>query len=103
LIKTLSNNLKRLDLNRVIHDLMEEKKQLDAVISSLEMLEKPETSTAGAQNDLHVPKRRGRRSMSPDERQKVSARMKGYWLTRHASEETKELPERASGSSNPGK
>lgn len=73
-----------MDLSRLIQDLNAEKEKLERVIASLEELQR----FAG----LSVPpapasgERRGRKSMSPEERQQVSDRMKRYWADRHKSE-----------------
>lgn len=68
-----------MDLYKAIQDLYSEKEKLERVIASLEELQR----TAG---DLpEVPrtlKRRGRKSMNPEERQEVSERMKRYWESR---------------------
>lgn len=68
-----------MDLYKAIQDLYAEKEKLERVIASLEELQR----TAG---DLPlVPKtgkRRGRKSMSAQERQEVSQRMKRYWEAR---------------------
>jgi len=64
----------------VIEELRGEKQRLDRVIASLEDLKAP---VAGAA--IPVRSRRGRKSMSPEERREVSARMKKYWAGRLAS------------------
>ena len=65
-----------MDLYRTIQQLYEEKERLERVIASLEELQR----TAGS---LPIPpqssKRRGRKSMTTEERQEVSERMKKYW------------------------
>lgn len=67
-----------MDLNKVIHDLHEEKKKLDRVIASLEELQR-----IGASLDMvQGVKRRGRKSMDAKARQEVSQRMKKYWAMR---------------------
>jgi hypothetical protein len=69
-----------MDLSKTIQDLYVEKEKLERVIASLEDLQR----AAG----LGIPpapsrgKRRGRKSMSPDDRQEVSERMKRYWAGR---------------------
>jgi len=64
-----------MDLYETIQDLYAEKERLERVIASLEAL------MGIAKTD--VPKacgsKRGRKSMSPSEREEVSARMKKYW------------------------
>lgn len=68
-----------MDLYKAIQDLYAEKEKLERVIASLEELQR----TAGS---LPAPpaggKRRGRKSMSPKEREEVSERMKKYWAGR---------------------
>ena len=68
-----------MDLYKAIHDLMQEKKRLDAVIASLEM---------GTNGAVREKSRRGRKSMSPDERAIVSKRMAAYWAARRAQTAT---------------
>jgi hypothetical protein len=66
-----------MDLFKAIQDLHAEKEKLERVIASLEELQ----CAAG----LRIPpqpgagKRRGRKSMGPEERQEVSERMKKHW------------------------
>jgi hypothetical protein len=70
-----------MDLSRTIAGLYEEKARLDRVIASLEQLgvnSFPVSITAA---------RRGRRFMSPEERLKVSERMRKYWAGRKAAEQ----------------
>jgi len=69
-----------MDLSKTIEELRREKETLERVIASLEELNAP---VAGAATP--VRSRRGRKSMSPEERRKVSARMKNYWAGRLAS------------------
>jgi len=71
------------DLVKAIRDLYEEKKRLDAVIASLEAMLAADTKVA-----VPTPlKRRGRKSMSRDERSVVSERMKRYWAARRQQRE----------------
>ncbi len=66
-----------MDLYKTIRDLYEEKKRLDDLIASLEgMLLSDRPGTASK------PRRRGRKAMSPEERQAVSDRMRKYWASR---------------------
>jgi len=75
----------RLDLHKVIRSLLEEKRQLESVIASLESLEK--SGAIGAiEGTAQGTQRRGRRDMPLDERRLVSERMKRYWLKRKASQ-----------------
>jgi len=64
-----------MDIYKAIHDLIQERKHLDAVIASLEA-----RSRTGGQ----TKSRRGRKSMSAEERAQVSRRMAAYWATRRA-------------------
>jgi hypothetical protein len=68
-----------MDLYKAIQDLYAEKEKLERVIASLEELQR----SSGAIPALEKPaKRRGRKSMSSQERQEVSQRMKKYWESR---------------------
>jgi hypothetical protein len=70
-----------MDLYKAIQDLYAEKEKLERVIASLEELQR----TAGTMPTLppvKTAKRRGRKSMSSDERQEVSERMRKYWAGR---------------------
>ena len=78
-----------MDLYKAIQELYAEKEKLERVIASLEELQR----TGGTIPPLPNPaKRRGRKSMSPLERQQVSERMRKYWAGRR----TGEKPARAS-------
>jgi hypothetical protein len=70
-----------MDLYKAIRELYEEKRRLDQVIASLEALQEVD----GTSETPAAPKRRGRKSMSPEEKKEVSERMKGYWATRKKS------------------
>jgi hypothetical protein len=69
-----------MDLYLAIQGLYVEKEKLELVIASLEELQR----AAG----LRVPpapgsgQRRGRKSMSPEDRKEVSERMKKHWASR---------------------
>lgn len=67
-----------MDIYKAIHDLLQEKKRLDAMIASLEA-----RSTTGTREK----RRRGRKSMSPEERAVVSRRMAAYWAVRRGQAE----------------
>ena len=60
----------------MIEELRREKEWVERVIASLEVLQSPAV--------LATPekKRRGRKSMSPEERREVAARMKKSWANR---------------------
>lgn len=79
-----------MDLRKTIAELYEEKTRLDKVIASLEQLAlEPSVIPVS----IH---RRGRKFMSPQERRKVSERMRRYWATRKATQH--EAAARAMGS-----
>jgi len=80
-----------MDLYKAIQDLYSEKEKLERVIASLEELQR----SSGAIPSLEEPaKRRGRKSMSSQERQEVSQRMKKYWESRRKSGAGKPKPPR---------
>jgi hypothetical protein len=68
-----------MDLYKAIRDLYAEKERLERVIASLEELQRAANDPAAAAPER---KRRGRKSMDPEERQQVSERMKKYWAGR---------------------
>ena len=80
-----------MDLYKAIQDLYAEKVNLERVFASLEELQR----SAGA---LPAPakagRRRGRKSMSPSEREEVSERMRRYWASRR--DDKKQVPETGS-------
>lgn len=76
-----------MDLYKAIQDLYAEKEKLERVIASLEELQR---AAGGGIPPAPGGKRRGRKSMGPDERQEVSERMKRYWARRRAPDETEE-------------
>jgi hypothetical protein len=65
-----------MDLYGAIAELLNEKKRLDRLISSLEAMQE------GGLPVQEPPKRRGRKNMSEGERREVSERMKKYWAAR---------------------
>ena len=69
-----------MDIESVIQKLQRERARLDEIITSFEQLQQ---SVAVAVKK--VPQRRGRKFMSAEERQQVSARMKRYWESRRTS------------------
>ncbi len=78
-----------MDLHKAIHDLYAEKEKLERVIASLEELQR----TAGSLSELpQTGGRRGRKSMSPKERQEVSERMKKYWASRRKQQRELQRP-----------
>jgi hypothetical protein len=68
------------NLDQAIESLRLELVRLDAVIAAVEAL------ASGQHNapDFHKQSKRGRKSMSMEERLDVSARMKKYWAERRA-------------------
>jgi hypothetical protein len=64
-----------MDVFRAINDLFEEKKRIDRMIAALEAKQK-------SHNGSSLRKRRGRTSMSAEERRQVSERMRKYWEDR---------------------
>jgi hypothetical protein len=69
-----------MDLSKVIQDLNAEKEKLERAIALVEELQR-----AAGGSIPPAPgggKRRGRKSMGPEERQNVSARIKRYWARR---------------------
>lgn len=67
-----------MDLLKAIRELYEEKERLESAIASLESYARSKES--------HVSRAptRGRKSMSSEERQEVSARMRSYWAARRS-------------------
>ena len=65
-----------MDVNKALRELHEEKRRLDVIIAALE---------ARLGNGSRTRSRRGRKSMSPEERQQVSKRMSQYWEARRAA------------------
>lgn len=67
-----------MDLLKAIQALYDERKRLDGAIEALESV-----LQAGPESpDGERPKRRGRKSMSREERLKVSERMRKYWASK---------------------
>jgi hypothetical protein len=62
------------DYAAIIKALRAQMQQIDRAIANLEALNSP--------NGAEPAKRRGRKSMSPEEAQQVSERMKRYWAGR---------------------
>jgi hypothetical protein len=77
-----------MDVIKALQELHQEKKRLDAAITALETRLR---LAKGARADARV-ERRGRKSMSPEERQEVSRRMAKYWEERRA-QSNQESPE----------
>lgn len=68
-----------MDLYKALQDLYAEKAKLERAIASLEELQR---IGAGVPGIPTVNKRRGRKSMNPEEREEVSRRMRKYWANR---------------------
>jgi hypothetical protein len=69
-----------MDLYKAIRQLREEIELLDRVIESLEHLEKGGLADVAAPIPPEQPaKRRGRKSMTEEERRAVSERMRKFW------------------------
>lgn len=71
------------DLYKTISDLLEERRRLDALILRLERTQANEV--AKTHLTPRSKKKRGRKSMSSDERREVSERMRKYWAERRTS------------------
>jgi|HubBroStandDraft_1064217.scaffolds.fasta_scaffold25371_3 hypothetical protein len=69
-----------MDTRKLVQELHEEKRRLTVVIAHLEAVE--EALSGAPPQDTPALRARGRKSMSPAERQEVSARMRKYWATR---------------------
>jgi hypothetical protein len=72
-----------MDIRKIIQDLYAEKEKLDRAIASPQNLQPAVGLPALAESRT----RRGRKSMSEEERKKVSLRMKTYWSARRRGEE----------------
>ena len=64
-----------MDDRRILRELYAQRDNLDRVIKQLESLESGSSVDGG-------PKRRGRKSMGPEERKIVSERIRKYWEAR---------------------
>ena len=81
-----------MDLYKAIRELVEERKRIDRIIASLEeMLERGRLHSPGKSPVIKTSStsasRRGRKSMSPEERREVSERMARYWAGRRKERE----------------
>jgi len=77
-----------MDVIKALRELHEEKRRLDRVIGALEA-----TLEAQAGNRLTQKTRRGRKSMSAEERIEVSRRMSEYWAAKRAQRNGAEVEE----------
>jgi uncharacterized protein YhaN len=76
------------DFYQAIRELREEKKRLDRLIAAIEAIENGQPQ----EKALNVSRRRGRKSMSENERREVSERMKRYWAARRDSANREKIP-----------
>jgi hypothetical protein len=67
-----------MDLQETIRQLQVQKRQIDVAIANLEDLQ----GTHDGGGNIVMINRRGRKSMGPEERQRVSDRIRRYWATR---------------------
>jgi hypothetical protein len=67
-----------MDVNKTLQELYEERRRLDSAIASLEARQR-------ALAKIVLAPRRGRKTMSEEERQAVSLRMAKYWEARKAA------------------
>src|SRR5258708_5991856 len=74
-----------MDLNKTLQQLYEERKRLNMAIASLEARQRTLAKIASTP-------RRGRKSMSEEERRAVSLRMVKYWKARKAAKAAAEPP-----------
>ena len=68
-----------MDLSKAIQELYAEKEKVEQAIALLEELQKKGIEGAARSKP---PKRRGRKTMDPAEREEVSRRMRAYWDSR---------------------
>ena len=78
-----------MDLYKALQDLYAEKERLERAIESLEELQRTEHLSPAVRRDN---KHRGRKSMSLEEREEVSKRMKRYWATRRTAKREQRQP-----------
>jgi hypothetical protein len=69
-----------MDIYKALQDLYAEKAKLERAIASLEELQR--LGAGGLPGFPQTGKRRGRKSMTPEEREEVSRRMRKYWANR---------------------
>lgn len=77
----------KMDLDKALRELYEERKRLDRAISRIE-------SRLAVLSDQSKRSTRGRKSMGSEERLKVSARMTAYWAARRAQGQPAASPAR---------
>ena len=78
-----------MDLTGAIRSLRAEVEKIDRIIAALETLA-PAAGVAEATEGAAPapPRKRGRKGMSPEERQEVAERMRRYWAGRRGQEKT---------------
>jgi hypothetical protein len=82
-----------MDYYKYLRELYEEKKRLDRIIAHLEALAERRSSSLSIPTD----RRRGRKpGMSPEEKARISARMREYWAKRRKPEDEEERTNSAS-------
>ncbi|HSW49296.1 MAG TPA: hypothetical protein VLH09_03930 [Bryobacteraceae bacterium] len=75
-----------MDLPRAIKELYAEKRRLEDAIASLEELLAAKGGRAAKETEqFRIKGRRGRKSMPPEERRRVSERMRKYWAQRRSN------------------
>jgi len=74
-----------MDVNKTLQQLYEERRRLDMAIAGLEARQRTLAKIA-------TTPRRGRKSMSEEERRAVSLRMAKYWEARKAAQAAAESP-----------
>ena len=74
-----------MDLAKVIRDLRQELRRVKTGIAALEALH--------SQPAHATPRRRGRKSTEPEERRRISQRMRLYWAARKKEEKGQTAPE----------
>lgn len=74
-----------MDLQKTIQELYAEKRRLEEAIASMEELLASKTSVPLDLEYFRSSRRRGRKNMPPDERRRVSERMRKYWEQRRGN------------------
>lgn len=68
-----------MDVEKALRELYEEKYRLDAIIEKLEI------EQSASVHEVSGPRKRGRKFMTPEEREIVSRRMVVYWAERKSA------------------
>lgn len=82
-----------MDLYKAIRELVEERKRIDRIIASLEAMLARGTIPGEGKIERKPGKRRGRKSMGPEERKQVSDRMARYWAAKRAQKKHAATPD----------